>query len=115
MPRKKSANTKIKEAEHILTFSREELFENLTENERKELISNCSLIFTNPAFKRICSEIYTRSLLESYSSAKDFEQIVEGRGYVFGIASVISTIESFHLQYLDSLKKEELFDRQEII
>lgn len=105
----------MKDLEHIFSFSREESFADLSENEKKDLLANCSLIFCNPALKQICDILYTRELLETMSNSKDYESIAEGRGHVFGIADVFATIHGFHLQYLDSIKQEEIYNKQEII
>jgi len=118
MPRKAKTPTvqeKMDRVNQFFSFSKEELFENLNETEKKELLANCSLLFNNPALQRIGDEIYTKELIASFSKSGSFEDLVEGRGYLFGLAAMFETIRNFHLLYLDSVKPQETFDRQEVI
>jgi len=109
---------KFNKATSLLSFTPDELFKSLSENEKKDLISNCSLIFSNPAFQKVCNEIYTEEIMNTISNSHDIETLAEGRGKIMGAASVMELFKTYHLQHLDSLKKEETLsseDRQEII
>lgn len=113
--KKPALKKKMKKIPQIFSFSRSELFDNLTENEKKDLLANCSLLFCNPALKKVCDDIFTAEMLEAFSEKYDQEKYIESRGRIFGISNVYETIKSFHLEYLDSVKKQESFDRQEVI
>jgi hypothetical protein len=109
---------KIKQAMSLLSFSPEELFANLSEGEKRDLLSGCSVIYTNPAFVKVCNESYTKEILETIANSHDIETLAEGRGKIMGASAVMELFKTYHLQYLESIKKEETLsneDRQEII
>lgn len=112
---KPALKNKMKKVISTFSFSKTNLFENITEKEKKDLLANCSMLFKNPALQKICDDIYTQELLNAFAESSTHEKYLEARGRIFGIASVIQTIEGFHLEYMDSIKKQESFDRQEII
>lgn len=99
----------------LLSFSSEDLFENLSEDEKKILLSNCALIHNNKSFSKICNEVYTREVLNTIENAETVEQLAEGRGKLLGIAGVTALIQAYNSQYLESIKKQEEFDKNEII
>lgn len=107
--------TKIKQTTNLLSFNKDSLFENLTEEDKKEMLSKCSLIYTNEVFQKVCDEIYTKEILNTISNAKTIEDLAEGRGKLFGIAGLLELIQSYHLQYLESIKVVDDFDAQEVI
>lgn len=102
----------------LLSFSPDDLFKNLTENEKQELLAGCSTIFTNPVFVKVCNEMYTEEILNTIANSHDVETMAEGRGKIMGASAVMELFKTYHLQYLESLKQEDKLsneDRQEII
>jgi hypothetical protein len=104
-----------KKVKGLLSFSPDELFENLSEDEKKELLSNCSLIHNNKAFGKICNEAYTKEILNTTFTAKTTEDQAEGRGKILGIAGIVDLIKSYNSQYMESIKKEEEYDKHSTI
>lgn len=98
-----------------LNFKKEPLLESLTEKEKKEFFGNCSIAFLNKSLHQVCDELYSVELLRSFSQAVTYEEIAEGRGYASGVKAVLDTLQAHHLEHIGSLKKEEPFDKQEII
>jgi len=99
----------------LLSFSSDELFENLSEEDKKILLSDCALMHSNKSFSKICNEVYTREVLNTIQTSETTEQMAEGRGKLLGVAGVIALIQDYNSQYLESIKKEEDFDKNDII
>ncbi|MEY2595072.1 MAG: hypothetical protein RI965_344 [Bacteroidota bacterium] len=95
-------------------FNTDSLFKNLTENEKKELLSSASIIFTNPTFKKIYDEIFTILVLELAGSATQ-ETLLEYQGKLKGIDLVFDTLQSYHVQYVEMVKKNDEFDKFSVI
>ena len=106
---------KIKKAIDFLSFSTDELSENLDENEKKDLYSWCSVVFSNPLFEKLFTELYTQQVLDTIGELENHDRAVEGRGKIFGIAGVKDIFQKYHSLYLDSIKKDEPFDKNATI
>lgn len=107
--------SKIKKATDFLTFSSNELFENLSENEKSDLYSWCSIVYTNPLFEKLFTELYTEQVLDTIKNLENHEASIESRGKIFGIAGVKDIFQKYHALYLESIKKEEPFDKNATI
>lgn len=108
-------DNRMEKVNATFSFSKDSLFENLTEEEKKIFISECSLLYNNKALKKICDDIYTQGIVSAVSDSQNFEHLAEKRGFLYGITTIFETIQNFHLEYMDSIKKEESFDKHEII
>jgi hypothetical protein len=113
--KKPALKKEMKKISPIFQFSASTLFDNLSENDKKDLLSNCSLIFNNPAFKKVGDQLYTQEIESAFLYSDNYECLLERRGFVHGLEKFMETIEGFHSMYMDSIKKQESFDRQEII
>lgn len=102
----------------LLSFDSEKYLDNLSQNDRRDLLAACSVIYNNQYFGKICDHVYTEEILNTISNCHSVEELAEGRGKMLGIAGVMELIKNYHVQYLDSLKREEQMskeDEQEII
>lgn len=98
-----------------LEFKQESLFENLEENEKKQLLANCSLLFNNPALKMICEELSTQQILYTAKETSTLEELFYGRGTIMGINTIYETILGYNAEYLASQRPEEKYDRHDVI
>jgi len=96
-----------------LEFKQEELFENLDEKAKTNLLADCSVIFSNESFKKISDEIYTRAVVKTIKGTKD--EFDSNQGITVGIKEFFDTIYNYHIEYLASKKKPEPFDSYKAI
>ena len=114
MTKKNGISEKIKKASSLLSFSPDELFSNLDENEKKEILSACSIIYNNKIFQKICNEIYTKEIMDTIQNSNDIVALAEGRGKILGVAGVLEIIKSYHLEYIDFISKSEQMTPEEL-
>lgn len=107
--------SEIKKVVSMFSFQPDELFENLSENEKKDLLSFASTFFSNKLFEKLFNELYTKQVMETIMCVDDVNLIIENKGKLLGIAGVKEMFQQLHLQYLDTIKKEEDFDKNEVI
>lgn len=107
--------SEIKKVISMFSFQPDELFQNLSENEKKDLLSFCSVIFSNGLFEKLFNEIYTKQIIETVMNIDNNDLSKENKGKLLGIAGVKELFEQLHFQYLDLIKKEEDFDKNEVI
>jgi hypothetical protein len=105
----------IKKAISMFSFQPDDLFQNLSENDKKDLLSFCSVVFSNKLFERLFDEIYTKQIMETVMNIDNNDLSKENKGKLLGIAGVKDIFQQYHLQYLDLIKKEEDFDKNEVI
>jgi hypothetical protein len=98
-----------------ITFETEDLFENLSENDKKNFLSNCSLIFNNPFFKKICDEMGTQAILYSVKETRTLDELSYGRGKIHGIATIYEELMKYDSLYQETIRKEESFDKHATI
>jgi len=118
MPIKSNKQKKLELAVSLFTFSPDCLLENLSENDKKEIYAGCSTIYTNPVFKKVCDELYTRDISTAIINSHDLDTLAESRGQLFGVAALRELIKKYHDIYIDSIKHEEKMtseEKQEII
>lgn len=99
----------------IICFQQEDLVDKMTENEKKEFVSQCSIIFNNKSFKKVCDEVGTREILYTAKEAVTTEDLAYGRGKIHGIAMIYEMFmgyDSIHKQYIE---KKEGFDKNKAI
>lgn len=101
------AEKKIKKAMEFFSFEPEDIFSDLSENDKKDLYSWCSVVFSNPLFEKLFNELYTTQVLETISKIDNHDLAIESRGQIFGIAAVKDLFKFYHLQYVDMTKKDE--------
>lgn len=99
----------------IINFTPEYFLDNLSENEKKEFFAACSVIYNNKYFKKICDELGTREILYTAKEAVTTDELAYGRGKIHGIATVYETMQNFNALHQQNIKKEESFDKHEII
>lgn len=105
----------IKDDLKNITFNREDTFENMTEEEKKILLADCSIIFKNESFKKIIDELGTFFIIKSAIGSSDMDEVSYFRGIIHGVNLVYETIQAHNQEYIASLQKEEKYDPQEII
>lgn len=105
----------IKKVVSMFSFQSNELFENLSENDKKDLLSFCSVTFTNILFEKLFNEIYTKQVMETISNIDNNDLSKENKGKLLGIAGVKEMFQNLHSQYLDTIKKQEDFDKNKAI
>ena len=110
--------TKLEKSLQLLSFQPEELFDTLSENEKKEIYAWCSGVFTNSLFEKIFNEIYTKEVLDTVGNLENHDMAIEGRGKIIGIAGLKELFQQYHLLHLDNLRKDapmSIEEQQEII
>lgn len=105
----------IKKAISMFSFQPEELLESLSENDKKDLLSFCSVVFSNQLFEKLFDEIYTKQIMETVMNIDNNDLSKENKGKLLGIAGVKDIFQQYHSQYLDLIKKQEDFDKHEVI
>lgn len=98
----------------MLDFKKESLILGLTEKEKKEFLGDCSVIFKNPSFKKLCDELYSQQVMETVNS-NTIEEMKQGQGIILGIQKVFDTIMANHAEFVSLTKQKEDFDKNEII
>ena len=98
---------KLEKSMSILSFQPDNSFKDLSENDKKDLASWCSVVFSNPLFEKLFNELYTEEVLNTVGLLGDRDASLEGRGQIFGIAGVKEIFNKYHLQHLDNIKKDE--------
>lgn len=96
--------TQIEKAMSFLAFEPEESFKDLTENDKKDLYSWCSTVFSNPLFEKLFNEVYTEQVIETMKILENHDLAVESRGKIFGIAGVKDCFKKYHFLYRDMIK-----------
>lgn len=110
--------TKLEKSMSLLAFEPENSFADLTENDKKDLYSWCSAVFSNPLFEKLFNEVYTAQVLDTLGKLENHDFAIEGRGQIFGIAGVKECFQKYHNLYRDMIKKDEKMtteEKQEII
>lgn len=85
----------------------------LTEEEYKVFVSDCSLIYSTPAFKFIRDGLISRFMLNSVVS-DDMLMLARGQGTVNGIDLFFDELEKYHKIYVEEHKQDEQFNTQDI-
>lgn len=112
---KKIYRDKTVENLKVIKYSKDGLFANLSEDDKKNLLSHCSLIANNASFKSICDELGSLALLDLAEHAITTEDIAFSRGKIEGVVNIYETICNYSAEYLASKEREENFNPQEII
>lgn len=99
----------------IIAFQQEEFFDKLSENEKKDFLAGCSVIFNNKVFKKVCDDIGTEQILYTAKEAVTAEDLAYGRGKIHGIAIVYETFAGYNSIHQQNIKKEESFEKSDII
>ena len=107
------AKKKLEKSISLLSFQPDELFENLDENSKKDIYSWCSIMFTNPLFKKIFDELYTNQIIATVGKLDDLNDAIEARGIIFGIAGVKDIFQKYHQLHLEATKSDEEMTTQE--
>lgn len=110
--------TQLQKSLQLLSFQPEELFDTLTENEKKEIYAWCSGVFKNSLFEKIFNEVYTKEVMDTIGNLENHDLALEGKGRLIGVAGVKELFKTYHLLHLESIKKEAPMtdeEKQEII
>lgn len=98
-----------------IKFQQEDPVDKMTENEKKEFVSQCSVIFNNPSFKVVCDEAGTREILYTAKEAVTAEDLAYGRGKIHGIAMIFELFAGYDSIHKEYTKREEEFDKNKAI
>ena len=110
-----SIKKRLKEAESKLHFYKGGLLASMTEKEKNDFLSSCSILFSNPALRMVCDDLYTNAILSGMGEALTFDHLMLERGKIFGINDILKEFEHYHMEYLDLIKKKEEFDKHETV
>jgi len=105
----------IKKDLEALEFQPEEFFSKLSENEKKDFLAGCSVIFNNKIFKKVCDDVGTLQILYTAKEAITAEDLAYGRGQIHGVAMLYETFAAYNAMHLQNIKKEENFDKSDVI
>lgn len=110
----KSMST-IKDDLKVLEYNPEDIFEKMTEEEKKLLLADCNLVFTKPSFKKVLDELSTFHVLKAVEEAETLDDHAFYRGIIHGVRLVYSVFEAHNQEYLANIKQPDPYDRNEII
>lgn len=116
MPAKKlQSMLTIKDDLKNTDFNLTDLIDRLSEEEKKELLTNCNSIFKNSSFKLIIDDIKSLYIMKNAIEECTLDDHAYYRGVIHGLDILYEVMSNRSQEYLASVEPNEKFDPNEII